>query len=119
MVEEELRAYNAELGLCPQCGGDRKVCEDPDREWFAQFTVCEVTMAREGAVALYGQLHEEMPYHDGWRTSWSKTRTRSHPFHWSDGLAVGVSSTDTDPDGEWLPVVAEEGAGNEDGAERE
>lgn len=71
-------------------------------------------MARKGALALYELQHEEMPYHDGWRSSWAKKRSASHPFHWSDGLSVGVSPVDVDPDGEWLPVVAAEQSDSDD-----
>lgn len=55
-------------------------------------------MTRAAAIALYGDLHEAAPYHDGSFTSWSKERTRSHPYKYDEGVSIGVAETDFAPD---------------------
>ncbi len=64
--------------------------------------VCHVTMQLAGANALYNDLHEAAPYHDGTFKSWSKERTEAHPFHYRDGVRIWMAETDVNPDDDFL-----------------
>ena len=41
-------------------------------------------------------------YHDGTRTSWSHTRSSTHPHHYRDGIRIWVSKYDLTPEADWL-----------------
>lgn len=59
--------------------------------------VCYATMERDAADAAYAKLHEEEPYHNGSFTSWSKHRGEEHPYHFRDGVSIGVTDHDVTP----------------------
>lgn len=59
-------------------------------------------MAEAGAKALYADLHDAAPFHDGTFKSWHKTRSRTHPYHYSDGVTISVSGEDLSPDDDFL-----------------
>lgn len=72
-------------------------------------------MEREAAAAAYAKLHEKEPYHDGSFTSWASDRGRSHPYHFNDGVSIGVAGHDATPwdafttEREASPVLRAEG----------
>lgn len=59
--------------------------------------VCYATMERDAADAAYAKLHEKEPYHNGSFTSWSKDRGEEHPYHFRDGVSIGVTDHDVAP----------------------
>ena len=59
-------------------------------------------MQLAGAQALYADLHEERPYHDGTFADWSKERTSQHPFHHNDGVTIILAAEDLFPDDDFL-----------------
>lgn len=59
-------------------------------------------MEREAAEAKYEALHKERPYHDGRFTSWGKTRTERHPYHFREGVTIWVDPRDLTPDDNFL-----------------
>lgn len=54
-------------------------------------------MERAAADARYAALHEDAPYHDGSFSSWAEQRSPSHPYHYSEGVTVGVAERDLAP----------------------
>jgi hypothetical protein len=54
-------------------------------------------MERAGAEALYADLHEKAPYHDGTFANWSDKRTRGFPFKYDEGVTIGVADHDLSP----------------------
>lgn len=54
-------------------------------------------MEQRAADALYAKVHEREPYHDGSFTSWSKDRSLDHPYHFNDGVSIGVTDYDIAP----------------------
>ena len=54
-------------------------------------------MEQRAADAAYAKLHEKEPYHNGSFTSWSKDRGPDHPYHFNDGVSIGVSGYDIAP----------------------
>lgn len=54
-------------------------------------------MEREAAAASYAKLHEKEPYHNGSFTSWSKDRGPSHPYHFNEGVSIGVADENLTP----------------------
>jgi hypothetical protein len=50
----------------------------------------------------WATLHEDLPWHDGTFSSWSKERNAEHPCHYNDGVRIWVADVDYDPDGTWL-----------------
>lgn len=87
---------------CPQCGHPAALCADPDVNWFPQRTVCEVTMARMGALNRYNLLHGKKPWHDGTFTSWAEKPSLEHPFKFDDGVNIWMSQYDLTPDDDFL-----------------
>ena len=72
-------------------------CSDVSRTHYPFRRVCYVTMSREAANALYAKLHEKEPFHNGSFTSWSKDRTLEHPYHFNEGVSIGVMDFDVTP----------------------
>lgn len=78
------------------------------------------------AQAAYDDLHEAEPYHNSTFRSWSKTRTKSHPYFYSAGVTIGVADRDLSPDDPFTTErdasphgsVAQEPPGDEDEADR-
>jgi hypothetical protein len=54
-------------------------------------------MEKQAADAAYAKLHEAQPYHDGTFTSWSKDRGPGYPYHFNDGVSIGVADYDVTP----------------------
>ena len=83
---------------CPDCGNPIDECSDPKRLWYPFRRICYATMEREAALAAYNELHgEDAAYHNGTFTSWSKTRSSSHPYGAGDGVSIGVAQMDVNP----------------------
>lgn len=59
-------------------------------------------MEKEAAIARYQELHEDRPYHNGSFSSWSDKRTREHPYRYDEGVSIGVSLVDNNPDDDFL-----------------
>jgi hypothetical protein len=54
-------------------------------------------MERAAANSAYAKLHEKAPYHDGSFQSWAKDWSTSHPYHYNDGVSIGVADHDLTP----------------------
>lgn len=54
-------------------------------------------MELAAANAAYARLHEKEPFHDGSFTSWAGDRSSSHPYHFNDGVSIGVTDHDATP----------------------
>ena len=83
--------------LCSDCGRPVTECTDSETVYTPFRRVCYPTMEREAADALYARLHEKQPYHDGTFTSWAEHRSASHPYHFHDGVKIGVAESDLTP----------------------
>lgn len=90
---------------CKNCGRSRSECSDHERPFYPFRTVCYATMEREAAGAMYGELHKEEPYHDGSFASWAKERSSSHPYHFGEGVSIGVADVDLSPDDKFTTEV--------------
>jgi hypothetical protein len=62
-------------------------------------------MEREAASRAYAELHSERSFHDGTFTSWAKERSRSHPYHFGDGVSLWVADQDAAPWDEFTTKV--------------
>lgn len=62
-------------------------------------------MEREAASARFAELHSERPFHDGTYTSWAKERSRSHPYHFGDGVTIWAADMDAAPWDEFTTSV--------------
>lgn len=72
-------------------------CSDPERKHYPFRRVCYRSMEREAAAARYAKLHEKAPYHDGSFTSWAADRGPSHPYHFNDGVSIGIADHNVTP----------------------
>lgn len=54
-------------------------------------------MEQQAADALYAKLHEKEPFHDGTFAKWSPDRTLEFPYHFKDGVRIGVTDYDVMP----------------------
>lgn len=91
---------------CSQCGGDRADCSDPEKMWYPQRAICHLTRERMAAERRYAELHKDRPYHDGTERSWAKEASRTHPYHFNDGVHVWVAVEDVNPDDQFLSDVS-------------
>lgn len=79
-------------------------------------------MEREAADRAYEALHEKRPFHDGTFTSWVAEASRSHPYHFRDGVTVYVADEDAAPWDEFTtresasPLPSDRGDGNHEDA---
>ncbi|MCW2496398.1 hypothetical protein [Jatrophihabitans sp.] len=55
-------------------------------------------MEREAAVSKYQELHKDAPFHDGTFANWSSSRHAETPYHFTDGVSIVVSESDSQPD---------------------
>lgn len=62
-------------------------------------------MEQQAADALYAKLHEKEPFHDGTFTSWATDRTLDHPYHFKDGVSIGVAGFDVTPHDQFTTEV--------------
>ena len=74
------------------------MCGDSRRKHYPFRVVCYPTMEREAAEAAYAELHREEPFHDGTFTSWAEKRSRTHPYHFQEGVKIGVADVDLAPE---------------------
>lgn len=79
------------------CGFPFSVCGDPKAVFYPYRRVDYAQMEQAGAHARYAALHEDEPYHNGLFSSWAKDRSRSHPYHYGDGVDIRVAETDVAP----------------------
>lgn len=101
---------------CRDCGRPLDECSDPERDWYPQRTICYATREREAATALYAEIHQERPFHDGTETLWASQRSRATPYHFSEGVRIYVADVDVNPDDQFLTpsgAGAKEAPGNE------
>lgn len=72
-------------------------------------------MQLKAAMALYSQLHDEAPYHDGSFTRWAKKRSNDYPFHALEGVSFYLAATDVNPDDDFLSdgLVPQQSPGDE------
>lgn len=101
-LEEWIADYEIEQTTCKTHGGPVSECGDDERDWFPQLIVCHPTMQLEAAKSMYGDLHQERPFHSGDMTQWARTRSPEFPFHWSDGASIFISPTDHGFGGDFL-----------------
>lgn len=94
--------WHRQMNECARCGNPVDECSDPMTKWYPYRSVCYATMARHAADNTYDDLHKSRPYHDGRFEHWSDTRSSSFPFHARDGVAIGVSTEDRNPDDYFL-----------------
>ena len=99
---DELVADDA-VPRCPVCHGDPEVCGDPQRDWFAQKTVCYRDRAQKTArrmfEAVYGEDHQ---FHDGKGLKWAKEFSPATPTRYDDGVTISVTPTDESPGATFL-----------------
>lgn len=101
------------MSECPQCRAPISECSDPRQPWYAQRRIDYRQMALERAKRRYERMHEKRPWHDGtfpkdpagWFEDYHAT---DHPFHFDDGVTIGVSQTDDHPDDDFLSWLREE-----------
>lgn len=95
---------DAELLICPDCGGHRDDCATPAalNSSFPQRAICYRSMSREAAGRAYDRKHEDAPFHDGTFRRWSRDYSRGTPFHYRDGVAVWVAGEDVNPDDQFI-----------------
>lgn len=72
-------------------------------DWFPQRHVDHAEMALAAVNWMLEEKHKTIgEYHDGTFTQWSRTRSRSFPFHYRDGVRLWVSKYDLTPEADWL-----------------
>lgn len=59
-------------------------------------------MELAAADAMYKQIHEDRPFHDGTFNGWSEKRTAFAPYHFEDGVHLYVAEFDVNPDDDFL-----------------
>jgi hypothetical protein len=80
--------YLARNGVCSAHGGSLDECDV--EIWFPRRRVCRPAMEQAAAEWLYGETHEDLPFHDGSFQRWTKHRTRAFPYHYLDGVTITV-----------------------------
>lgn len=103
-VELRIAKWESERTTCKFHGGPLDECADDERDWFPQRMVCQPTMQLQAAMALYADLHEERPFHDGTFQNWAKERSRAFPFRFDDGVSFYLAETDVDPEDNFLSL---------------
>ena len=92
--QEDWRARaESERETCRFHGGPVSECADDERDWYPQLSICWPTAQLQAAQALYADLHEAEPFHDG-AGNWSKKRSRRFPFSYADGVSMWLSPVD-------------------------
>lgn len=89
------------MGTCPTCKGPLDRCSHSATVWYPQRRICYAERERAAAERAYERLHKDAPYHDGTYQSWAKEASDSHPYHFSDGVTIGVAPTDLNPGDEF------------------
>jgi hypothetical protein len=84
--QQEILDYQREV--CPSCGNLRSVCEDPDRLWYPQRSVCWATASRENVVRRLNEKRRDVEPDRGYLPS--------------DGEHIWVSTHDLTPEADWL-----------------
>lgn len=99
--------------MCPKHGGPFAECEDPEIDWFPQRVVCYPAMQSAAVNAMYDDLHEKRPYHDGLFKVFGEKRSAMTPFHVREGVSIFVSREDYSPDDDFLgQSLAQESPGD-------
>lgn len=62
-------------------------------------------MEEAAAQKKYAEIHEARPYHDGRFRRWGENATAATPYHYLDGVHIGVSETDLNPGDDFLTPV--------------
>lgn len=101
MQEEWIAAWEAERNTCAFHGGPVGECEDDERDWFPQMSVCWPTAQLEAAKRRYASLHDKEPFTDG-GGQWAEKPSLAFPFHFSDGVRFWLSPFDLNPDDDFL-----------------
>lgn len=73
------------------------MCGDPKAAFYPYRRVDYALVEQDAARAAYSALHEAAPYHDGTFADWSKDRSADHPYHFNDGVDIGVALVDPAP----------------------
>ncbi len=101
LPEDERQLWIAEWQAgrlaCGECGRPIAECADPGVLHYPYRRVCYVSREAAAAEAMYSRLHEDAPFHDGTYADWAKVRSASHPYHFSDGVHIGVADRDIAP----------------------
>lgn len=77
--------------------GPRADCADVHKDWYPFRSVCYADMAAKAADWMYDDLHKDAEFHDGTFTRWSKDRSQAFPYHYRDGVVIGVAPVDLAP----------------------
>lgn len=102
-----MRRWEANQDRCPEHGGPRSDCEDPDKQWFSQRTVCHVAMKQAAIEWAYDRFREKEPFHDGTFRRWSAVRSLTHPYHYRDGVRLWLAPEDLSPHDHFLESADE------------
>lgn len=100
--------------MCADHGGPLSECADDERVWYPRRHICYASMELAAADRRYRALHEEMSYHNGTFDDWAKKASKSHPYHFMDGVRLYVSETE-DTSEDFLSPQRAEHEGGDDG----
>lgn len=68
-------------------------------------------METESARARYSELHKDAQFHDGSfpddLDAWSKTRSKTHPYKYDEGVKIWYSADDLSPHDHFLGTSAQ------------
>lgn len=90
--------HERDRSKCPKCGSPAGECNDPQKPWYPQRTICERTAEERRAERLYDRLHEKEPFHDGTWSRWSEKPSAEFRFHYMDGVTIWAAPMDLNPD---------------------
>lgn len=89
--------WQDERERCPDCGQPRSICSDPSVDYFPQRAICWATAALRVAQRRWDRHTEDaQPDASGYLPG--------------DGVTVWVSTTDLEPDNDWLTGTASQQA---------
>lgn len=77
--------------------------------------ICYASMETAAANARYDDIHKDEPFHDGTFENWSAKRTHAFPYHARDGVVIGASTTNLNPDDAFLKTKSDDNRGEEVG----
>lgn len=72
-------------------------------------------MELAAANRAYDRVHEKAVFHDGTFTSWREKASKSHPYHYRDGITLSVGREDEHPDDDFTTNVNAKPGGVVDG----
>lgn len=91
-----------ERSTCSFHGGPYDECQDDERDWYSQLSVCYPTMQEKAAQRWFEEIHRDKPFHDGSFDRWSEKWSPGFPFHYSDGTTVWISKEELGLGGDFL-----------------